>query len=408
MDGMKPEVSAATPSAGWAELALALGGFGIGTTEFVTMGLLPEIADGLQISIPQAGHVISIYALGVVVGAPTIAMLAARWSRQRLLIALMACFALGNLASALAGGYLSLSLFRFISGLPHGAYFGVASLVAASLAPPQQRARAVGRMMLGLSVATLAGVPLATWLGQQFGWRAAFLFVSLIGTATCVAIHCLVPHRPGDPQASPLRELHALRRPQVLVALAVGAIGFGGLFSVFSYIAPTMTRVAGLPTAWVPVVLALFGGGMILGNLVGARLADRSLLRAINGSLVWSSVVLAAFAFTAHWLPLALINAVLIGSVVALGPALQVRLMDVAGDAQTLAAAGNHAALNVANALGAWLGGLVIAAGLGWTATAWVGALLSLAGLLLHLAAARDDATTAAPRELTAAACRCD
>lgn len=385
-------------SRAWAELALSVGGFGIGTTEFVAMGLLPDIADDLAVTIPQAGHLISFYALGVVVGAPLIAMLAARWPRHRLLMALMACFAFGNVASALAGGYASLGLFRFLSGLPHGAYFGVASLVAASLAPPGQRAQAVGRVMLGLSLATLIGVPLATWLGQVLGWRAVFALVGVIGVTACLMIGACVPRVPGNRLASPLRELSAFRRPQVLLALSIGAVGFGGLFCVFSYIAPTLTQVTGLSPGTVPVALALFGMGMIAGNLVGPILADRALMPTIGGTLLWSTLVLAAFVFTAqHPLP-AMINVFLIGTIVALSPALQVRLMDQAEDAQTLAAAANHAALNIANALGAWLGGLAIAAGFDWTATGWVGALLSGGGFLLFLlAAGRERAALPLP-----------
>ncbi|RZI92900.1 MAG: MFS transporter [Variovorax sp.] len=378
-------------------LALGVGGFAIGTGEFVIMGLLPEVASDIGVTIPQAGHVISAYALGVVIGAPVLAVLAAGWHRRALLIALMAVFAAGNFASAMAPDYLSLNLLRFATGFPHGTYFGVAALVAAALAPPDRRARAVGLVMLGLTGATLVGVPIAAWLGQLFGWRAAFVFVGVIALAAVVLLKRDIPDMPAAAGASPWRELGALRRKQVWFTLGIGAIGFGGMFSVFSYIKPTLIEVAGLPLGGVPFVLALFGLGMVVGNVVGARLADRSLMRTIGGLLAWSALVLTLFVFSAHHVVTAAINVFLIGTVVAIGPALQIRLMDVAGDAQTLAAALNHSAFNAANALGAWLGGVAISAGLGWTSTGWVGALLALAGLgvfAASVASARADART--------------
>ena len=362
-------------------LAMGVGSFAIGTGEFVIMGLLPEVATDLGVSIPQAGHVISAYALGVVVGAPLLAVAAASWGRRALLVALMLVFALGNFASALAPGYLSMNLLRFMTGLPHGTYFGVAALVAASLALPGQRARAVGWVMTGLTLATLLGVPLAAWLGQHFGWRTAFVLVGGIALLAAGLIQREAPAMAASVGASPLRELNALRNKQVWLTLGIGAIGFGGLFAVFSYVKPTMIEVAGLPLAGVPVVLALFGLGMVVGNVFGSRLADRALMPTVGGMLVWSIVVLVAFVFTAQHVVAGSINIFLIGTVVAIGPALQIRLMDVAGEAQVLAAALNHSAFNIANALGAWLGGVAISAGLGWTSTGWVGALLALAGL---------------------------
>ena len=371
-----------------AVLALGVGGFSIGTGEFVIMGLLPEVARDIGVSIPQAGHVISAYALGVVIGAPVLAVLAAGWNRRALLIALMGIYALGNFASALAPGYLSLNLMRFLTGLPHGTYFGVAALVAATLAPPGRRARAVGLVMLGLTGATLVGVPIAAWLGQHFGWRAAFVFVGLIAVLAMVLLRRGVPDIRAAAGASPLRELDSLRRPQVWLTLGIGAIGFGGMFAVFSYIKPTLTEVAGLPVSYVPFVLALFGLGMVAGNLVGARLADKSLMRTIGGLLVWSVAVLVLFVFAAQHVATAAIATFLIGTVVAIGPALQIRLMDVAGDAQTLAAASHHAAFNAANALGPWLGGMAIGAGFGWTSTGYVGATTALIGALIYVWAA--------------------
>jgi MFS transporter, DHA1 family, inner membrane transport protein len=347
------------------------------------MGLLPNVAGNLGISIPTAGHIISAYALGVVVGAPLIAVLAARWPRHVLLLALMAFFAVGNFASALAPGYASLVAVRFLAGLPHGAYFGVASLVAASLVPANERARAIGRMMLGLTGATLGGVPLATWIGQTLSWRAAYVLVGAIGVLTTVLIARCVPRAAAVKGASPARELSALGSKQVWLTLGVGSVGFGGLFCVYSYIAPTLTEVAGLAGRYVPIVLAVFGVGMIVGNLVGSWLADRALMRTIGGVLIWNVIVLSLFSVVAHHVGMATISVFLIGTGVAIVPALQIRLMDIAGDAQTLAAALNHSAFNIANALGAWLGGVAIAGGLGWASTGWVGALLALGGLLI-------------------------
>ena len=378
-----------------AVLALGVGSFAIGTGEFVIMGLLPEVARDIRVSIPEAGHVISAYALGVVIGAPVLAVLAAGWRRRTLLMVMMAVFAAGNFASALAPSYWSLTLLRFATGLPHGTYFGVAALVAATLAPPGKRARAVGLVMLGLTGATLVGVPIAAWLGQLFGWRAAFVFVGLIALAAVYMVRRDVPDLAAAKGASPWRELGALKRKQVWFTLGIAAIGFGGMFSVFSYIKPTLTEVTGLSVAGVPVVLALFGLGMVCGNVVGARLADKSLMRTIGGVLVWAMFVLTAFTFAAHNLVAASVTVFLIGTTVAIGPALQIRLMDVAGDAQTLAAALNHSAFNMANALGAWLGGVAISAGLGWTSTGWVGALLALAGLGIFAWALASERNTA-------------
>jgi len=385
-------------------VALGVGGFAIGTGEFVIMGLLPEVATDLGVSIPQAGHVISAYALGVVIGAPVLAVLAAHWPRRTLLIALMALFAIGNLASAMAPGFASLNLLRFVAGLPHGTYFGVAALVAASLAPPDRRAAAVGLVMSGLTSATLVGVPIAAWLGQHLGWRAAFVLVGSIAAVACVLLRRYMPDLPAPHGASPLRELSALAKPQVWLTLALGAIGFGGMFAVFSYIKPLLTEVTGLSVDAVPLVLALFGLGMVVGNLVGARLADKSLTRTIAGLLVYDALVLGAVVFTAPHVWAISVNVFLVGTLVAIAPALQIRLMDVAGHAQTLAAALNHSAFNLANALGAWLGGAAIAAGLGWTSTGWVGTLLAFGGMAIFAASLWQDRRARAGRRVPAAA----
>ncbi len=372
---------------GWhipAMLALALGGFGIGTTEFVTMGLLPDIAWGMKVSEPTAGHAVSAYALGVVVGAPVIAALCARVPRKRLLMALMAAFTLGNAASVLAPSFGTFVAARFVSGLPHGAYFGVASLAAATLAPVGQRAKAVAAVMLGLSAANVVGVPAATWMGQHLGWRDAYVVVAVIGVATVAAIARFVPELTGIRMTDPRTELGALGKSQVLLTLLVGAVGFGGMFAVYTYITTTLTDVAGMRLGFVPIVLMLFGLGMVAGNIIGGVLTDRGVNRAVFAALLSMLVILAAFIAAAHNPVTAGLGAFLVGaSGAALAPALQTRLMDVAHEAQTLAAALNHAALNIANAAGAWLGGLVIAAGLGYTAPAAVGAGLATLGVLL-------------------------
>jgi DHA1 family inner membrane transport protein len=380
--------------------ALAMGGFAIGIGEFAVMSLMPNIAGNLGVTVPQGSHMISAYALGVVVGAPVIAVLAARLARHVLLIALMLLYAAGHLASATASGFDWLVVFRFVSGLPHGAYFGIASLVAASLAPPERRARAVARVMLGLTVATLAGVPLANWMGQFLGWRASFGLVGALALLTAALIALYAPRGRGLAAAtSPMQELGALRKPQVLLTIATGAIGFGGMFAVYTYLEPTLTEVTGAPAAVLPLVLMVFGLGMVVGNMAGGWMADRALMPAIAGILAWIALACLLVLVTAGNIWTLGLNIFLIGCGVALGSGLQTRLMDVAQEAQTLAAAMNHSALNIANALGPWLGGLAIAAGYGWTATGWVGALLSLGGLavfLLSWALEKRRATVAA------------
>ena len=363
------------------EFALAVGGFGIGTGEFVIMGLLPNVAETYQVSIPTAGYVISAYALGVVIGAPIIAILSARLPRRTLLLALMGVFAVGNILSAMAPSFWSFTALRFVTGLPHGAYFGVASLVAASMVPPNKRARAVGRVMLGLTIATLLGTPLATFMGQMLSWRSAFYLVGFIGLLTVALVWFFQPRDKVQEGASIRRELSAFGKTQVWLTLGIASVGFGGMFSVFSYIASTTTQTAGLPVTMVSIVIALFGIGMNVGNIVGSRLADISLKDTIGGTMVFYVAVMLAFATFAHIPVMLYITVFLVGCGFACGPALQTRLMDVAADAQTLAAASNHSAFNIANALGAWLGGLVIAWGWGFQATGYVGAVLSLIGL---------------------------
>ena len=377
----------------FALLALALGGFGIGCTEFVAMGLLPNIAADLlpelYATAPEdanagAGWIISAYALGVVVGAPTIAAAAARWPRKKLLLALLTAFTLGTIASAVLPSFGLVLVARFLAALPHGAYFGIASLVAASLMGPGKRARGVALVLSGLTIANVVGVPAITWLGQAAGWRVAYLAVAGIFALTFVAVAFAVPWQPGDPNATMKRELRAFTRSQVWFALGIGAIGFGGLFAVYSYVAPLATDVTGLPPAAVPLVLVIFGIGMTIGNFAGGRLADWSVRRSMYVFFAILAAALVLLAFTA-WSPAGLAAGVfLVGaSSAALSPTIQARLMDVARDSQSIAAALNHSALNIGNSLGALLGGLAIAAGLGYVAPIWIGLLLTIAGSVL-------------------------
>ncbi|MBO9523225.1 MAG: MFS transporter [Nocardioidaceae bacterium] len=367
--------------------ALALGGFAIGTTEFVTMGLLPEIADGIGTSIPTTGHIITAYALGVVVGAPVIVSLGARLPRRGLAVALVLALGIGNAVTALAHGYGAMMVARFLAGLPHGAYFGVASLIAASLVPDERRGRAVSGVMLGLSVATVVGVPASTWLGQGLGWRTAYWCVLAIAVLTAVGLLAFVPASRGNPHATVRGELRALKKPQVLFAVTAGMVGFGGIFAMYSYVAPLVTDVAGAPRDVIPWFLLAFGVGSVFGSWLAGRLADWNVERTVLAGFAAAIAVLLLVSALAG-VPVLL--AVLVGSVGVLGSVLainlQLRLMHVAGEAQMLGAALNHSALNVANGLGAWLGAVVIDAGHGYRAPSLVGAGLALAGLLVFAA----------------------
>ena len=375
-----------TPRVALALLARATGGFAIGTTEFVTMGLLPDIADGIGESIPTTGHLISAYALGVVVGAPVIVSLGARLPKRALAIALVLALGAGNAITASISGYPAMMAARFVAGLPHGAYFGVASLIAASMVPPQQRGRAVSSVMLGLSVATVAGVPASTWLGQHLGWRSAYWAVLGVTVLTALLILAFVPSSPGNSAGSVRGELSALKKPQVLFAAAAGMIGFGGVFAMYSYIAPIITDVTDEPRGAIPLFLLAFGVGSVAGTWLAGRLADWNVTRSVVAGFLASVAVLAAFFALADFaVPTFLFVFAIgvLGSVLAIN--LQIRLMHAAGDAQMLGAALNHSALNTANALGALLGSMVISAGLGYRAPMLVGAGLALAGLGVFL-----------------------
>jgi DHA1 family inner membrane transport protein len=389
-------------------LALALGGFGIGCTEFVAMGLLPNLAGDLlpqaYATSPananaQAGWIISAYALGVVVGAPTIAAFAARLPRKKLILWLLVAFTLGTVASALAPTFGLVLLARFISGLPHGAYFGIASLVAASLMGPGKRGRGVAFVMSGLTIANIIGVPLITWLGQAHGWRIAYLVVAAIFALTFVAVAALVPWQEGNPASTLRRELKAFGKLQVWLALAVGAVGFGGFFAVYTYIAPLATSVTGLSVSLVPLVLVLVGVGMTVGNALGGVAADRNVKVSMLVFFGTFLVGLVGLFMTAHTLAgLLIFLFVVSASCCALSPAIQTRLMDVAQDSQSIAAALNHSALNIANASGAYLGGVAIAAGLGYLSPIAVGALLCVGGILVALISFGVDRRRASAR----------
>ena len=379
-------------------LALALGGFGIGATEFVAMGLLPNLAADLlpdlyasrpEDALGQAGMLISAYALGVVVGAPTIAAAAARFPRKKLLLVLLGVIVVATLASAALPGFGFVLAARFVSGLPHGAYFGIASLVAASLMGQGQRGRGIAFVLSGLTISNVIGVPSITFLGQATSWRVAYIAVAAIFALTFIAVALVVPNQGGDPAATMKRELRAFTRSQVWFALAIGAIGFGGFFSVYTYIAPVVTEVAGQQEGFVPIALVVLGIGMTIGNLLGGRFADRHVMRTLFACFAVFLVALVGFALTAQSVVGLLVFAFLVAlGASALSPAIQTRLMDVAGDSQTMAAAVNHSSLNLGNSLGAYLGGVTIAAGLGYLSAAWVGLGLGILGLMIAVASA--------------------
>ncbi|MCD9198897.1 MFS transporter [Aeromicrobium wangtongii] len=365
----------------FALLALALGGFAIGTTEFMTMGLLEEIADGIGRTNAETGHIITAYAFGVVVGAPIIVSLGARLPKKGLAIGLILALGVGNAITAVASGYLPVMLARFVAGLPHGAYFGVASLLAASLVRPELKGRAVSSVMLGLSVATVAGVPASTILGQTLGWRSAYWAVLIITIAAAAMIYLFVPHSPANAEASLRGELVALKQPQVLFAVSAGMIGFGGLFAMYSYIAPIVTKEMDLSDSWIAAFTLAYGAGSVLGSWAAGILADWNVERSVLFGFLATAIVLVVFYVSVPYVVPALLLVLLVGvlgSVVAI--TLQIRLMDAAGDAQMLGAALNHSALNLANGLGAFLGSVIITAGHGYRATAWVGVVLSLVG----------------------------
>ena len=376
--------------------ALAVGAFAIGTTEFSPMGLLPVIAEGVQVSIPTAGMLVSAYAIGVMLGAPVMTLLFSRWGRRKALVALMLIFTVGNLLSALAPGYTSLLLSRLITSLNHGAFFGIGAVVAASVVPKDKQARASAAMFMGLTVANIGGVPVATWVGQQLGWRLAFGGTALLGLITMAALWLALPPGEAGPRPNVRRELAVLVQPSVLLAMGTTVLGSGAMFALYTYVAPVLTELTQASPGFVALALVLIGVGFTLGNSLGGRLADWSL----DGATL---LILATLALTMAVLPLLLTTQLgaAIGLVVwgaaAFGivPPVQMRVMQAAAQAPSLASSVNVGAFNLGNALGAALGGLVISLGWGYAAVPWVGAALAASGLGLAWLGRRDRSPAA-------------
>ncbi|MFD7624818.1 MFS transporter [Streptomyces sp. NPDC059851] len=386
-------------------LALAIGAFGIGTTEFVIMGLLPEVAADYGVSIPTAGHLASGYALGVVLGSPLMTVLGTRIPRKRMLMLLMGLFVAGNVLSALAPVFGAMLAGRVVASLAHGAFFGIGAVVAAGLVAPERKAGAIAMMFTGLTVANVVGVPLGTLVGQTLGWRTTFLAVAALGVLGLLGIARLVPELPRPEGVRIRHELAAFKNLQVLLAMAMTVLGFGGVFAAITYITPMMTEVAGFADSSVTWVLVLFGLGMVAGNFVGGRFADRALMPILYASLGALALALALFTLTAHSKAGAAVTIFLIGALgFATVPPLQKRVLDQAAGAPTLASAVNIGAFNLGNALATWLGGLVIAAGFGWTAPNWVGAAMAGSALVLALVSgALERRTTPRPGRIAAA-----
>lgn len=367
-------------------VALAIGAFGIGVTEFAPMGMLPGIASDLGVSIPAAGLLVSAYALGVLLGAPLMTLTTGKIPRRYLLIGLMAIFTLGNLMSALATDYYSLLIARVVTSLNHGAFFGVGSIVAASVVAPDKRAGAVAAMFMGLTLATIGGVPLATWFGEMFGWRTAFAGITGLGVLAMLALWFALPNVPLPKSDGVLAEIRVLGRGPVLAALALTVIGSSAMFTVFTYIAPILSSETQASTAFITAMLVLYGIGLTLGNVWGGKAADRSVDRTLIVSLSALILVLLAFTVLMRW-PLPAALAILIWGIAsfAIVPPLQMRVMEAAKAAPNLASAVNIGAFNLGNAIGAALGGAVIKAGLGYPAISLAGAAMAGLGLLMVL-----------------------
>ncbi|POF61532.1 MFS transporter [Novacetimonas maltaceti] len=382
----------------WIFFILAMGGFAIGTAEFAAMSLVPMISRDMHVTVPQAGHAIIAYAVGVCVGAPLIALIGAKASRKLMLIGMTALYVLGSALTAVAPSFSWLLLFRFISGLPHGAYFGTAGIVAASLVPESQRTQAVARVVLGLTIATIAGVPLANGLGLLLGWRWAFVLIAGLAFATMMLVVVFVPADPARPDANALTELRAMRNRQVWLTLGIGVIGFGGIFCVYTYLASILQEVTHAQPVMVPVMLAVFGVGMTVGTMACAWAADRKMMPTIGGTLLVNAAALAGFPGSIHsvWGMMPIVF--MIGCGGGLGTVIQSRLLSVAVNAQALAAAMNQSAFNLANAIGPWLGGLAISAGWGWGSVGWVGCALAMGGFTMWMLSLSDERATARRR----------
>lgn len=380
--------------------ALAAGGFGIGLTEFVIMGLLPEVAADFGVTEPVAGYLISGYALAVAVGGILITAAVTRFDRKRVLGGLLVLFIIGNAMSALAPTYEVMLAGRIVAALCHGAFFGIGAVVASGMVAPDKRAGAIAMMFGGLTVANVLGVPFGTFIGQQFGWRATFAVISVIGVLALAAILAFVPATvPGTSGAGGLRaEFGAFRSRQVWLSIVVTVLGYGGMFGAFTYIAYTLTEVSGFDSSMVPWLLVLFGVGLFIGNYLGGKAADRALAPALITILAALTVVLVVFALTAESKVMTVLSLILMGAFgFATVPGLQMRIMNHAKDAPTMASGANIAAFNLGNALGAWIGGIAIAAGLGYTSPIWAGAGITVASLLVLLLATSSAQTTANP-----------
>lgn len=373
-------------------LALAVGAFGIGTTEFVIVGLLPDVATDLSVSIPQAGLLVTGYALSVVIGAPLMTIAGTRMPHKAMLLLLMAFFIAGNLTCAIAPDYPTLMAGRVIAAICHGSFFGIGSVVASRVVEPGREASAVALMFMGLTTANVLGVPLGTLLGQHFGWRSTFWCVAGLGIAGLLGLHFLVPRQEREPARGIGRELAAFRTPQVWLGLGTTTLGFAGVFASFTYLAPMMTQVAGFPSSAVSWLLVLFGVGLCAGNILGGKAADRALMPTLYTVLGGLAVVLLLFTFTSHTRPAAAITVAVFGAVAfATVPPLQLRVLQQTKGAPALASSANISAFNLGNALGAWLSGLAIDHGLGYTAPNWIGALLATAGLSVAILSGRLD-----------------
>ncbi|GIF03378.1 MFS transporter [Actinoplanes siamensis] len=370
--------------------ALAIGGFGIGLTEFVIAGLLPEVAADFRVTEAVAGGLISGYALAVAVGAILLTAALTRIDRRRALLALMILFIAGNVLSALAPTYPLMLLGRVLAALCHGAFFGIGSVVATDLVPAAKKAAAISTMFTGLTVANVLGVPLGTFLGQAAGWRSTFWAIAAVGVLAFAGIAALTPATPAAAGAGPLREFRVFTSAQVWLSILVTILGFGGMFGAFSYLAYTLTGVSGFTAAAVPWLLIVFGAGLFAGNILGGRAADRNLPRTLVVLLTGLAVILAGFALTAGNQVAAVAGLLLMGGLgFATVPGLQMRVLRHAGQAPTLASGANIAAFNIGNAFGAYLGGLTITAGLGYTSPLWAGAAVTVAALLVYVLATR-------------------
>ncbi|QDH13863.1 MFS transporter [Formicincola oecophyllae] len=369
-------------------LTLTLGTFTVGAGEFGMMSVLPSFASAMHVSVARASAAITAYALGVVVGAPLLSVLGARMGRRGLLVLMFGLFIAGNAATVWLGSFQGVVAGRFLAGLPHGMIFGLSALVAASMAPPERRGRAVGKALSGIMLATVVAAPLATWVAQAWGWRVVYAAIGLGGLLCACAAHVTLPATAGNPRANPLAELGAFKRPQVLLTLLTGAVGFGGMFGIYTFLTTALENVTGLGVGATSLCQVLWGLGLVAGNGAAGPLIDRNLDQTVLLSLGAGAVLMLSLTLLLpHAVPTAVLCLLIPAAIIMLSPALQTRLMDVAGDAQTMAAAMNHAAFNAANALGSWLAALLVGAGFGLGSVGWSGALLSSGGLLIYLLA---------------------